>query len=397
MCPGNDCSELSKCSTTYQSNKCRSLVPYVGRHTQRITINVHLKQYLEQNVKMPISTNSCRTIVPYVKRVSLLEDILRRAYSSLLPDDQVDNDVIDVGAVCQKTTLSWHGEDVNFADLESCYDESSGLYYTADTDFCGVHDDSDRLTLTQCTLPDSQHVSAQQVIAQNDNEEFITDLEELRAALSDEIQSYTSEANCSAVVLYNPPVSLWDQQKYEHLQNYSAPLVMYRPVRSFWDQREFRMPLYQAERKRQIIRNQRNKCYRFIPYDKDDRKWCKETPPVDKRAASSIIQPTKGMPANKGSMALLPYTGNPILDAIRESKFLLKPKSVVLCSGLVEYLTFCRNVTCQSTSQGPGSSPKAQRGVKRQRHKALSHFVPKKWKRSESKAGPKTVLGERNQ
>lgn len=392
-------------STAYQSNQCRSLVPYVGRHTQRITINIHLKQYLEQNENIHISTNSCRTVVPYVKRVSLLEDILRRVDSSLLPAAQVDNDVIDVErssfqAVCQTTTLSWNGEDVNFADLESCYDESSGLYYTADTDFHGIHDDSDQLTLTQCTPPDSQHMYAQQAMAQNENEELMTDLEELRAALSDEIQPDTSEDNCSAVVLYNPPVSLWDQEKHEHLLKEMAPMAMYRPIRSFWDQREFRMRLYQAERKRQIIRNQRNKCHRFLPYDKDDRKWCKETPPAERATipSSSIMQSTKGMPTNEGSMALIPYSGNSILDAIRESKSFLKPTSVVMCSELVEYLTFCRNVTCQSTSSQGKGSPKRQRGVKR-RCENISHIrvVMKKWKGSESNTDPKTVLGERNQ
>lgn len=373
------------------------MIPYVGRNTQCISLNVPLKQYIAQNVNISILSNNCCSIVPYVKRVSLLLDILRQD-SSLLPNALVDNDVNDVGkmnsqAVCQTTTLSWNGEDINFADLESCYEESIGLYHTGDTDFLAFHEETDPLTLTHYSVLDSQEDCFQQINAQNENDEFMNGLKELRAALSDDIQSDENDTYCSAIVLYNPTVSLWDPQNYDYWINKAAPL--YRPIVSFCDERRIPKRFYQPERKRQIIRNQRNKCYRFTPYDKDYRTWYNK-PPTINELPSEVGIPTKikEKHTNACSMALVPYSGNSILDVTHKSKPIVKLQSVVLCSELVEYLTFCRNVTCQSTSKGM-SSPKAPRGFKR-RCENISRVLMKKCRQSESKDVPRKVLGDRN-
>ncbi|XP_029720005.2 transcriptional regulator ATRX-like [Aedes albopictus] len=422
--------QLSSAQTNdhQKSNQCRALVPYVNHSGTRVTLNVHLREYLDQNNQIIIPNNCCRALAPYVKRVSLLDDILRSCgcFSQIsgsyqLPLVQVDSDAKDmerstIPAVRQTTTLSWNDEEVNFADLETWYEESSGQYYTAETEFYSVHDESDPLTLTQCTLPESQQAYTQQAIEVGNEQELINHLEELRAALSDEVQeNEAGPANCSAVVPYCPPVSIWDEQKYDRLKAEAPQMVLYRPVRSFWDQKNYSMRMVQVERRRQIIRNQHNKCYRFIPYNKDDRKWAKEIPPTYVENAdicadallplpvlptnapnecSSIMHRTK--PAAVVSMALLPYTGNCILNAIQGRVLRPEPNSVVLSSELTEYLSFCRNVTCQSSSQGI-PSPKANRGVKRKRENLSQTLeTPKKSKNSKSEFILPAVLGDRN-
>lgn len=361
-----------------RSNQCRALMPFVDRSGSRVTFNSHLRQYLEQTVQFDTQTNSCRSIVPYVKRVSLLDDIIRR-YVSLIGsypfgpvqvDYDADMEKSSSQALRQLTTLSWNGEDFNSTDLDSYYDQSSGQYYTAESDLCTAHDESDQLTLTQCTPPDSQQVYTQENIGHASDEVLVDDLEELRAVFSDDIDTNIRSSYCTAVP-YSSANSTCDQRKYDYL---NAPVAIYRPIRSFWDQRYFYARLFQAERRRQIIRNQHNKCYRFIPYNKDDRKWSRHMPTIHECKGADSAMPSHGM-------ALLPYKGNCILNAIRNQMSLLEPKVVVLSSELVEYLTFCRNVTCQSTSHGMPSS-KSHRGVKRKLEKYLYRTVesPKKFK-----------------
>lgn len=101
-----------------------------------------------------------------------------------------------------------------------------------------------------------------------------------------------------------------------------TPKIMYCPLRSFWDPTPL-LPLID-ERKGQILKAHHNKLFRFVPYDKGDRKWRK-------------VEPKRGGVENT-CRSLIPYAGrsSPFL------RFLFHPL-------LVGYLSFCRYVTEQST------------------------------------------------
>ncbi|XP_058818432.1 uncharacterized protein LOC131681581 [Topomyia yanbarensis] len=244
---------------------------------------------------------------------------------------------------------------------------------------------------TSSQLSTGRTVSFSKTLSWGDEDVDFTDHYD---SVESEEEFYTAKTDVAMVRSIEQPQNKSVDQP---LHSNNSTVAVYYRIHSFWNQNKYD-ELLQAKRRGQVIRIQRNKRYRFIPYDRNNRKqrracpfdgdsstWIHKLskqitaePPTSSQSTSSV----EHCPTTKSadtSLALIPYAGNPILSAIHE-QISTTLKSFVFHSELTGYLTFCSNVDCQSTMI-------LRRGLKRklERDNILTgSIVSKKFKGSDS-------------